>query len=59
MRLARPTARMGALVSTLIGVLASTAALAALPNGTKAPDFTAQASLAGKPFTFALAEALK
>lgn len=42
-----------------VGALASTAALAALPNGTKAPDFTAQASLAGKPFTFSLAEALR
>jgi len=39
--------------------IASTSALAALPDGTKAPDFTAQASLAGKPFTFSLAEALK
>src|SRR5919198_412457 len=43
----------------LVAALASTSALAALPNGTKAPDFTTQASLAGKPFTFSLAEALK
>jgi thioredoxin-dependent peroxiredoxin len=34
-------------------------ALAALDPGTKAPDFTTQATLAGKPFTFALADALK
>jgi len=31
---------------------------AALPDGAKAPDFTTQASLAGKPFKFSLAEAL-
>ena len=52
-------ARVSAHLPTLLGVLVSTAAMAALPNGTKAPDFTAQASLAGKPFTFSLAEALK
>ena len=33
-------------------------AMAALPVGTKAPDFTAQASLGGKQFTFSLAAAL-
>jgi peroxiredoxin len=32
---------------------------AALAPGVHAPDFTTQASLAGKPFTFSLAEALK
>ena len=32
---------------------------AALPNGTKAPDFTTEASLGGQPFKFSLAEALK
>jgi peroxiredoxin Q/BCP len=32
---------------------------AALAPGAKAPDFTTQATLAGKPFTFSLAEALK
>jgi peroxiredoxin len=32
---------------------------AALPVGTPAPDFTTQATLAGKPFKFALADALK
>jgi len=46
-------------VLALLCAFASTAAFAALPNGAKAPDFTAQASLAGKPFTFSLAEALK
>jgi thioredoxin-dependent peroxiredoxin len=34
-------------------------ALAALSEGTKAPDFTTQASLAGKEFTFSLKDALK
>ena len=32
---------------------------AALPTGAQAPDFTTQATLAGKPFKFALADALK
>lgn len=32
---------------------------AALPKGAQAPDFTTQATLAGKPFKFALADALK
>lgn len=32
---------------------------AALPNGTKAPDFSTEASLAGKSFKFSLAEVLK
>jgi thioredoxin-dependent peroxiredoxin len=39
--------------------LASGLALAALPEGAKAPDFTTQASLGGKPFNFALGDALK
>lgn len=34
-------------------------ALAALPAGAAAPDFTTQASLAGTPFEFRLADALK
>ena len=32
---------------------------AALPVGAKAPDFTTQAAVGGKPFTFALKKALK
>ena len=32
---------------------------AALEPGAKAPDFTTQATLAGKPFSFSLAAALK
>lgn len=37
----------------------STVAHAALPVGAKAPDFSTQASLAGKPMPFSLAQALK
>jgi peroxiredoxin len=50
------------LVPAVLALLAGTAATplyAALPPGANAPDFTTQATLAGKPFTFALAEALK
>jgi len=39
--------------------LAGTTAFAALPVGATAPDFTTQAAIGGKPFSFALAEALK
>lgn len=40
-------------------ILAAIPAHAALSVGAPAPDFTAQASLGGKEFTFALADALK
>lgn len=44
----------------LIGTLAfASTAFAALKVGTKAPDFSAPAYLAGAPFTFKLADALK
>ena len=43
----------------LAGSVAGAAAFAALPVGAAAPDFTAQAALGGKPFSFALADALK
>ena len=47
----------------LASVLAASAiavpAVAALPDGTKAPTFTTEASLAGKTFKFSLADALK
>lgn len=44
----------------LIGTLAlASTAFAALKVGAKAPDFSAPAYLAGKPFTFKLADALK
>ena len=46
-----------------IGAIAAVAfaapSLAALKPGTKAPDFSAPAYLAGKPFTFKLSDALK
>jgi len=42
-----------------IGGLYTTAVFAALNPGAVAPDFTAQASVGGKDFTFSLAEALK
>jgi peroxiredoxin len=47
---------------TLLAGLGCAAAMplyAALPDGAAAPDFTTQATLAGVPFTFALASALK
>lgn len=37
----------------------ATPALAELPRGAMAPDFTAQGALAGKPFSFSLKAALK
>jgi peroxiredoxin len=43
----------------LLASLLSASALASLPEGAKAPDFTTQASLAGKTFKFSLADALK
>jgi peroxiredoxin Q/BCP len=49
---------MKRLLATL-AALFPLSALAALPEGASAPDFTTQASLAGKPFTFSLKEALK
>ncbi|HYR01449.1 MAG TPA: peroxiredoxin [Casimicrobiaceae bacterium] len=53
------------IVRSLVHALAVVAVLVALPAhgalrpGDKAPDFTAQASLGGNVFTFALADALK
>jgi thioredoxin-dependent peroxiredoxin len=40
-------------------LVAAVPALAALPVGTKAPDFTTQGAMAGKTFQFSLANALK
>jgi thioredoxin-dependent peroxiredoxin len=51
------TLRFAAALSAVL--LAACSAHAALPVGAKAPDFTTQASLAGKPFAFSLAAALK
>ena len=47
------------LVSALATVLVAAPVFAALPDGTKAPDFSTDASLAGKTFHFSLADALK
>jgi peroxiredoxin len=46
-------------VVAAVAALAATPAFATLKEGAKAPDFTAQAYLAGNPFTFKLADALK
>jgi peroxiredoxin Q/BCP len=43
----------------LLAAFLATPAFAALNIGDQAPDFTAQASLGGKVFTFSLADALK
>ena len=47
------------LVAALIGVMMAIPVYAALPDGARAPDFSTQASLAGKEFKFSLADALK
>jgi peroxiredoxin len=43
----------------VLAALAATPALADLKPGSKAPDFTADAYLAGQPFTYKLSDALK
>jgi thioredoxin-dependent peroxiredoxin len=48
-----------ALFTAAATALIAVPAFAALPDGTKAPDFSTQASLAGKDFKFSLADALK
>lgn len=58
-RTQRVSARLPLLAALLVSLPVSLPAWAALPNGTKAPDFTTEASLAGKSFQFSLAEALK
>jgi peroxiredoxin len=54
---------MQKLIAAVAGTLAAAAlagsAFAALKEGAKAPDFTAPAYLAGQPFTYKLADALK
>jgi len=47
------------LITAVATALMAVPAFAALPDGTKAPDFSTQASLAGKAFKFSLADALK
>ncbi|MGD0968189.1 MAG: peroxiredoxin [Candidatus Aquilonibacter sp.] len=46
-------------IFVLVAAAIAIPALAALPDGTKAPDFTLQATLGGNVFTFNLADALK
>lgn len=46
-------------VSALATLLVAAPVFAALPNGTKAPDFSTDASLAGKTFKFSLAKSLQ
>lgn len=48
-----------AVVGAIATLSLATSAFAALKPGADAPDFTAQAYLAGAPFTFKLADALK
>ncbi|MDB6162822.1 MAG: Peroxiredoxin, partial [Xanthomonadaceae bacterium] len=48
-----------AAAGTLATILLASPSFAALKVGTQAPDFSAPAYLAGKPFTFKLADALK
>src|SRR6201991_717506 len=47
------------LITAVATALVAVPAFAALPDGTKAPDFSTEASLAGKTFHFSLAKALK
>jgi peroxiredoxin Q/BCP len=47
------------LLSAGLGSLGASAASAALPNGSTAPEFSTQATLGGKEFQFVLADALK
>jgi peroxiredoxin Q/BCP len=46
-------------IAALMSLAIALPVCAALPDGTKAPDFTTQATLAGKEFKFSLADALK
>src|SRR6478752_6247467 len=47
------------LVAAVAAALIALPVYAALPDGTKAPDFSTEASLAGKSFKFSLAQALQ
>ena len=47
------------LITAVASALIAVPAFAALPDGTKAPDFSTDASLAGKSFKFSLQDALK
>jgi peroxiredoxin len=47
------------IAGTAIAILAAAPTSAALPTGAKAPNFTTQGAIAGKPFRLNLAEQLK
>ena len=49
----------GVAMAAVAGAMITAPAWAALKVGAKAPDFTAQASQAGKPFTFSLKQQLR
>ena len=51
--------RRSLMTAVIATALFAVPTFAALPDGTKAPDFTTEASLAGKAFQFSLAKALK
>jgi thioredoxin-dependent peroxiredoxin len=51
--------RRSLMTAAMATALFTVPTFAALPDGTKAPDFSTQASLAGKAFNFSLAKALK
>ena len=51
--------RVKRIIASIMAAAVVIPAYPALKPGTRAPDFTTQATLAGKPFTFSLAEALK
>jgi peroxiredoxin len=56
----KPLSKLVATLVAIVGALAATApSSAALKAGDQAPDFSASAYLAGEPFTFKLADALK
>lgn len=50
---------MNRLMALALTISSSSSAFAALELGSSAPDFTTQATLAGKPFEFSLAAALR
>lgn len=56
---ARRAAPCAAAAAAALAMIAATPAAAALAVGAPAPDFSADAALAGKPFRFTLSEALK
>ena len=58
-RLQRASRRFALVAGLPAMALAGASASAALPVGAPAPDFTTQAALGGKAFTFSLADALK